>query len=342
MKKVKLTLKDVAQKLGVSTATISNAFNRPDQLSAAKREEILEACQRIGYHGPNKAAQILRKGQSNIVALVLADSISYTVSDPVASTFIRGVSSVLQEHKKHLLLYAGDSESIQDVVDFVDGFICYGLPRNQKLADELARVTKPVVSVDFDLDTRPSVNINNEEACYELAKQAVAQGDHVAILGLRLIDSPTTCRIYNSPLLDTDSSISHRRLDGYLRAIHEAGLTIENDWIWHIPESDSQFARQAAREVLSSNPRPNTVLCMSDIIALELLQCAMGMGIRVPEELKITGFDGIDEAARTRPYLATVCQSSEQKGRLACEMLLTGNKEHQLLPFEIRLGETVG
>ncbi|HAI72739.1 MAG TPA: LacI family transcriptional regulator, partial [Alteromonas australica] len=86
MNKNKLTLKDVALQLGVSTATISNAFNRPDQLSAARREAILAECEKIGYTGPNKAAQILRKGRSNIVALILADSIAYTVSDPVAST----------------------------------------------------------------------------------------------------------------------------------------------------------------------------------------------------------------------------------------------------------------
>ncbi|MEC7699926.1 MAG: LacI family DNA-binding transcriptional regulator, partial [Pseudomonadota bacterium] len=59
MNKTKLTLKDVAEQLGVSTATISNAFNRPDQLSKAKREEILAQCKKIGYSGPNKAAQIL-------------------------------------------------------------------------------------------------------------------------------------------------------------------------------------------------------------------------------------------------------------------------------------------
>ena len=67
-----LTLKDVALKLGTSTATISNAFNRPDQLSAKKRKFILEACEELGFSGPNKAAQILRKGKSNIIALVLA------------------------------------------------------------------------------------------------------------------------------------------------------------------------------------------------------------------------------------------------------------------------------
>ncbi len=64
---------------------------------------ILAECEKIGYTGPNKAAQILRKGRSNIVALILADSIAYTVSDPVASTFIKGVSRVLQQQGKHLL-----------------------------------------------------------------------------------------------------------------------------------------------------------------------------------------------------------------------------------------------
>ena len=177
----KLTLKDVAKQLGVSTATISNAFNRPDQLSANKRTEILEACKEIGYTGPNRAAQILRKGQSNIVALVLADSLDYMVTDPVANTFIQGVSRVLRENQKHLLLYAGDSDSITDVVDFVDGFICYGAPRNGSLSTQLNQQSKPVVTVDFNLEGRPAINIDNEKASYEIAKAALAQAKKTAV-----------------------------------------------------------------------------------------------------------------------------------------------------------------
>jgi len=341
MNKTKLTLKDVAEQLGVSTATISNAFNRPDQLSKAKREEILARCQKIGYSGPNKAAQILRKGTSNIVALVLADSISYMVSDPVASTFIKGVSSALQENNKHLLLYAGDSDSILDVVDFVDGFICYGQPRNTNLVKELAALTKPVVTVDFDLEKKPSINIDNEEAAYRVAHHALNEGDSIAILGLRLIDSPSTCRIYDSPLIDVESSIAHRRLDGYLKAAEEKNVNVSNDRIWHLPESDRHFARQAAKEVLMSSPRPNVVLCMSDIIALELLHMALEMGIKVPQELKITGFDGIEEAERARPSLTTVCQSSSEKGVQATKALLENLEAKTKLPFELRTGETV-
>lgn len=341
MNKTKLTLKDVAEQIGVSTATISNAFNRPDQLSKSKREEILAQCKKIGYSGPNKAAQILRKGTSNIVALVLADSISYMVSDPVASTFIKGASSALQESGKHLLLYAGDSNSIADVVDFVDGFICYGQPRNVNLIRELAASPKPVVTVDFDIDNKPSINIDNEEAAYQVASHALNKGDSVAILGLRLIDSPATCRIYDSPLIDVETSIAHRRLDGYLRAAEDKNVVVTNEAIWHLPESDRHFARQAAKEVLTSSPRPNVVLCMSDIIALELLHMALEMGIKVPQELRITGFDGIEEAERARPSLTTVCQSSSQKGVEAAKSLLDHVKSKNTLPFEVRLGETV-
>lgn len=337
----KLTLKDVAKQLGVSTATISNAFNRPDQLSAAKRAEILEACKEIGYTGPNRAAQILRKGQSNIVALILADSLDYMLTDPVANTFIKGVSRGLRENHKHLLLYAGDSESITDVVDFVDGFICYGAPRNPALSTQLNQQSKPVVTVDFNLEGRPAINIDNSQASYEIAKAALKPGDRVAILGLRLIDSPSTCRIYDSPLLDADSSITHRRLDGYCRALKEADIHVKTDLIWNLPENKGVFAVQAAREVLQSSPRPDVILCMSDIIALELLQCALSMGIDVPSELRITGFDGIEEASRTRPYMATVCQSSVEKGMEAAKLLLSGETKSMSLPYEIKLGETI-
>ncbi|WP_018983145.1 LacI family DNA-binding transcriptional regulator [Salinimonas chungwhensis] len=341
MNKNKLTLKGVADLIGVSTATISNAFNRPDQLSAKKREEILAQCKKIGYHGPNKAAQILRKGESGIVALILADSIEYMVSDPVASMFIKGVSRVLSEHNKHLLLFSGNEASIRNVSDFVDGFICYGAPHNRALADELKSLAKAVVTVDFDIDGLPSVNIDNEQAAFDIASQTIESDDNIAVLGLKLIDASQTCRIDGHALLEASTSISHRRLNGYKRAAAQHGKNIDNHLIWHIPESQGHYAKEAAVQALDSIPRPTTIMCMSDIIALELLQVALARGIRVPDELKITGFDGIEEAARTRPLLTTVCQSSINKGELAARQLLNHSMSNEVLAYEIIAGETV-
>lgn len=340
-KKRNLTLKDVALRLNTSTATISNAFNRPDQLSVAKREHILQSCREFGYDGPNKAAQILRKGKSNIIALILADSIEYMVTDPVASSFIEGVTRILKEQHKHLLLYAGDSDSIREIVDFVDGFICYGAPRNNAMIKQVQHQNKPVVTVDFNLGGSPSVNIDNDTAAYEIAKLAVKSGDKVAIIGLRLIEANNTCRVYDALMIDVEHCVTHRRLEGYYNAIKEAGVDISTDYVWHTPENKHKYARQAALEVLNAHQRPDVILCMSDLIAIEVLQCALEMNIKVPEELKITGFDGINEAFRVTPNISTVCQSSVEKGMTAATMLLNGEQKNIVLPYEIKSGGTL-
>jgi DNA-binding LacI/PurR family transcriptional regulator len=333
------TLKSVAKELGVSNATVSNAFNRPDQLSKKRRDDILESCEKMGYTGPNKAAQSLRKGQFNIVALVLPDSVEYMITDPVASNFVKGVSSVLEKSKVNLLLFSGTSENINAVSDFVDGFICYGSPRNSKLIEQLRVTAKKVVTADFDIDRKASVGIDNEQAAYEIAKLAInSKDDAIAILGLRLLESNVTCRVYDIPNLDFQCSIAHQRLSGYNRAIEELEINLRADRVWNIPESTHHSALIAAKEALTSTPRPNVLLCMSDLIALAAIKEINSMGLKVPEDIKVVGFDGIDEAFRSTPPLSTVHQNSEQKGIKAAELFINRATDSVLIPFHIENG----
>lgn len=333
------TLKSVAKELGVSNATVSNAFNRPDQLSKKRRDDILESCEKMGYTGPNKAAQSLRKGQFNIVALVLPDSVEYMITDPVASNFVKGVSSILEKSKVNLLLFSGSSENINAVSDFVDGFICYGSPRNSKLIDQLRVTAKKVVTADFDIDRKASVGIDNEQAAYEIAKLAInSKDDAIAILGLRLLESNVTCRVYDIPNLDFQCSIAHQRLSGYNRAIEELDINLRVDRVWNIPESTHHSALIAAKEALTSTPRPNVLLCMSDLIALAAIKEINLMGLKVPEDIRVVGFDGIDEALRSTPPLTTVHQNSEQKGIKAAELFINRATDSVLIPFHIENG----
>jgi len=333
------TLKSIAKELSVSNATVSNAFSRPDQLSERRRTEILAACKKLGYSGPNKVAQSLRKGKFNIVALVLPDSVEYMVTDPVASKFVKGVASILEANQVNLLLFSGTSKNINTISDFVDGFICYGSPRNSELIEQLKTVNKKVVTADFDIDRKASVSIDNEKAAYEISKLAVRTADDdIAILGLRLLDSNLTCRVYDSPDFDIHCSIAYQRLVGYKRAIDEVGAKLPNDRVWNIPESSHHFAQIAAKEALTSMPRPNVLLCMSDLIALAAIQEINAMGLKIPEDIRVVGFDGIDEALRSTPPLTTIHQNSEEKGIKAAELFINKATHAQMIPYQIVLG----
>ena len=335
------TLKIIAKELGVSNATVSNAFNRPDQLSKNRRESILAACKELGYFGPNKAAQSLRRGKFNIIALVLPDSVEYMVSDPVASSFMRGVASVLEKSGNNLLLFSGNNDNLNSVVDFVDGFICYGRPRNQLLVEQLKTVPKHVVTVDFDIGRNASVNINNEQASYEVAKHALQhKDDHVAILGLRLLDENVLCRVYEHHEFEAGQSIAHQRLRGYQKALAEQGIPIGEDRIWNIPESTERYASIAAKEALCSLPRPSVMLCMSDLIALATMREAIKMGLKIPDDIRIVGFDGIEEAQRFMPKLTTIHQNSEEKGTLAANLFITKEEKKALINHELQLGQS--
>lgn len=332
--KKSLNLKEVSKLLGVSTATVSNAFNRPDQLSQALRERILKETAELGYHGPNLAARSLRKGKSDVVAVVLADTLSYSFSDPVASQFLQGVSEVLSEQRKQLLLLSSRiaSKEQSSAESLPDGFIFYGAPKGDAF-ERISRSGKPLIAVDFEKGAVASLNINNRAAARDVACHVIQHPeDRIAVVSLRLITSDRVCRLEKADLQeDCDEVIAYNRLQGYIDACSEKGVDLPPHMVWHTPMNTPEMAEKAAYEALTVTPRPNVVLCMSDVLALGVLRVAQSLQIRVPEDLRIVGFDDIPEASRTLPGLTTVCQQSIEKGRLAARALFTENRKDKML-----------
>lgn len=325
-----LNLKEVAKILGVSTATVSNAFNRPDQLSEKLRTRILKESAELGYFGPNLAARSLRKGQSDVIAVILADSLAYSFSDPVASQFLQGVSEVLFEQKKQLLLLSSQLEAnVQSSAESLpDGFIFYGKPGGDSL-ERILRLGKPVVAVDFETTQCPTVNIDNFEGAKQAALHAIRSAqDHVAILSLSLVDSERICRLHDDDIDATSQAISQRRLAGYLSACKQKDVNLPSNLIWHIPYNTPELAEIAAHEALTTAPQPNVILCMSDVIALAVIRQAKALDIAIPQELRVIGFDDIPEASRVSPPLSTICQQSIRKGSYAAEALLSPEVQH--------------
>lgn len=342
--KKKLTVKSVAEILGVSTATISNAFNRPDQLSVELREKILAECNRLGYHGPNPAARSLRTGATGVVGVMLADKLSFNFTDPCAIEFLQGVSQVLDDAQVNMLLMPGREGFYRDksLEAIPERYIVYGPPRDMSMLNRLERQRKPIVTVDFSLPNHLALNVDNYGGAKRAAQHVFEKTTGpVAVIGLRLTDLDSLVRLDNHFLLDAGISISRQRLEAYLDAAKEADRPIPTNRIWSTNESTWQEGIQAAREALSMTPHPEALLCMSDQLALAALAVARERNISVPEQLKIIGFDDTPAARQTHPEITTVYQPSLEKGQLAAMMVLHPERyESRVLPTSLHIRET--
>nr|WP_136250575.1 LacI family DNA-binding transcriptional regulator [Ningiella ruwaisensis] len=340
--KKNLSLKDVSKLIGVSTATISNAFNRPDQLSVALRERILKECERIGYSGPSMIARSLRSGQSDVVAIMLSDSLTYSFSDPMATDFMAGITEVLAKAHKQILLLSSTIKSDAQIraESLPDGFIFYGAPEGDSFK-RVIRSGKPLIVVDFDFPDVPSVNIDNFEACKQLASHAIQNGiDVPAIIGMRLVTDNHVKPITAGDLDHDKQEISWQRLFGYLAGAQEKSADILPENIIHLPVNVLDQAEEGARQLLSKPKRPNVILCMSDIIAIAVCKVARELNLSVPGDVRVTGFDDIAEAERNQPPLTTISQQGYEKGQLAARMLLDKSDERVMMDAKLVVRES--
>lgn len=349
---MRMTLKSIAQRLDVSTASVSNAFNRPDQLSADLRARILKECARLGYHGPNHAARSLRTGKSGIVGVMLADSLAYNFKDPCAIEFMRGVAESLDNQRVNLLLMPGGESSFdqQALETIPDCFILYGPPNDRSVLGRLQSQHKPIVAVDFTIPNHLSLNIDNYQGAYEAAHHVFSKvgtvdgtldSTAVAVVGLRLLDQQAISTIAGRTLFEADVSISRVRLDGFRAAARDLGCTLPDSLVWHTHDSAWNDGVEAAELALQTQPRPRALLCMSDQLALAALSVARSQGLRVPEDVAIVGFDDIPAAQQSHPSLSTVYQPSLEKGRLAARMVMAPDKHHNtVLPTKFIVRES--
>ncbi|PRY72561.1 LacI family DNA-binding transcriptional regulator [Halomonas ventosae] len=342
----RITLKDLARELGVSTATISNAFNRPDQLSPKLREHILTEARRLGYSGPDARARSLRTGRSRIIAVMLAESLTYSLNDAVSSELLSGIAEVLDTRGHTLLLLSGrqNAASVPGASSIADGFIIYGLMPSLKLFSDLPP-ERPLVAVDFDIEDHATVHVDNEPGCYAIARHALRTPTRrPAVINLRLTEQPCNGRIGDDQaLLSAERTITRARLAGFQRAFVEAGIDPAEVPMWNIEENTFKVCTPVIEEILDlpDAERPDLLLCMSDRIALTVVTLAEQRGLRIPEDLRLTGFDGIAEGQYRAPRLTTIRQDSTEKGRIAARMILGMEPaESRVMTTEMMIGDT--
>ena len=323
----RVRLKDLAHNLGVSPATISNAYHHPERLSAELRTRVLETAERLGYH-PNPTARGLRMRTTGTVAVVYTDALSWAFIDPPFSAFLQGVAEVTHQAGQRLLLVGAtdpghEMEAVRNAA--VDGFVFYAPPRDDQRIAEVVRRQLPAALVDsVPVRGLPVVTIDDEGGAFALADHLLRLGHRrLGFICLPLRPGNQAGAVGLEEGLSGAFLATRGRFLGYRAAARRHGLELgELSQIRTTSVNDMEQGRLAAHAFLSASPAPTAIVCLSDQLALGALAAARERGLEVPGDVSIVGFDDIPEAARTSPPLTTVSQPHAEKGRVATRLLL--------------------
>jgi DNA-binding LacI/PurR family transcriptional regulator len=342
----RVTLATVASALGVSRATVSNAYNHPERLSSRMRTRVLHTARELGYAGPHPLAATLSRGRVNALGLVHGAPMSFGFSDPAAVLFLQGVSEVCEREDLALVLIAGGPESAVARVALVDAVVCYcDVPAEGRLATIVERGLPFVVVDGPRLPGAGHVGIDDRLGA-ELAARHLLDLGHTrfGVLAMPLLEDEREGTADLDRQDRTHYRASRERLRGYRAAVEAAG----HDWGAVIVEERLPYGRDAGRRaaaaILARDPRPTALLAMSDELALGGLAAAADAGLSVPGDVSIVGFDDVPAAADAHPALTTVRQPHREKGRRAAELLLrpgTVEDEHRL-PIELVVRASTG
>jgi DNA-binding LacI/PurR family transcriptional regulator len=350
----RVTIIDVASALGVAVSSVSNAYNRPDQLSAKLRERILTAAVELGYPGPDPVARSLRRQRAGAAGVLFAERLSYAFSDQATVQVLDGIARAFEPAGLGLLLVPGradDPITLQHAM--VDGFIVYSMVEDNPLLAAVLRRRLPTVLLDQP--PRPGVpviTVDDVDGARQAATHLLDFGHRrFAIITDRLGEERSEAdaaepRSLHEPAEDTFFFI-RRRLQGYREALVAAGIVWEEVPIVERPENSEADGATAMRALLAMHVPPTAVLCITDRLALGALDAARQAGLTVPHDVSIVGFDDIPKAAQAGLPLTTIRQAHHEKGLLAGQALvgrLRGEvvAEHTDLPVRLIVRGSTG
>src|SRR5215211_6919824 len=321
----RVTLQTIADALGVSRTTVSNAYNRPDQLAPELREKVLEKARNLGYAGPDPAARRLRSGLRGAIGLMFSERLSYAFTDPGAVGFLQGLTEATEAKGYELLLLPGmrgEHREVVSVRDAVVGAFClYCMPDGHPAVAAAYDRRLPVVIVDEPRSPGGYfVGIDDREGARLAA----------AIVADRLVDDYGEGLAGPERLAKSNCKVARDRIDGYLAGIDGAAPVAVYEALANFPEC----GERAAAALLELSPRPTAILCASDVLAFGVIDALRARGLDVPGDVSVTGFDDVPAAAQTG--LTTVRQPLVDKGREAGRLLLEpGTEREVILPVDL-------
>lgn len=306
------TIKDVARKAGVSVASVSKVINNRPQVSVETRSRVLAAIEELGY-APNQNARELVEGQTRTVGLLLP-----TLENPIFAQAAKGVETAAARHGYQVILGDFDEDLTKEACLLemlrsrrVEGTISVGFRRGNERHDvgyhALVAAGTPVVFLMGQVEEKDfySIFVDEEEAGYLAACYLLGLGHRRLVY----LAGPAT------------AIQTRQKIKGIARAHQERHLELKPEAIVH---SDYHLpgGAKAARAIYARADRPTAVFAFNDLMAIGAIKSAREMGLRVPDDISIMGFDGIDWTAYYEPALTTLRQPARQMGQAAFDLIL--------------------
>jgi len=309
-----VSIKDIAEEAGTTHSTVSRALRDSPKISEETQERIQELAQEMGYT-PNAVAQSLQTERTNAIGLVVT-----SIADPFFADVVKGVEEVAQPAGFSVFLNSSHNDpdqEIQAIENFhqrrVDGLLVASSRVGSNYVDRMSQIDVPVVLINSEgeenLGFLHSVTVDDQTGIRQAVEHLVDQGHRcIGYLGVQ-----------NRPLSN------QRRREGYFECLQGHGINPQDEWVEIAPiiETEPKNDVKVAEALMPSlfEAGVTALLCFNDMVAIGALKACRTQGIRVPDDISIVGFDGIDMAGYVTPTLTTVHQPKREMGNIAMKML---------------------
>ncbi|MDQ0338990.1 DNA-binding LacI/PurR family transcriptional regulator [Caldalkalibacillus uzonensis] len=307
------TIKDIARKAGVSVTTVSKALNNYQDIKPETRKKILKIARELNYQ-PNTTARNLVLRKTNTIGLIISGLSTSRSAHHFLFDVICGINDQAYAKQYDVLLYGTNSES-QKKMSYLDlclqrnfdGVILMGVKTDDPYVREVVEADIPTVLIDV-----PIVSSTCGYVTTDNVKGAEMAVQHLLDLGHRQILMINGHR---------QAFVSLQREEGYKKALEANGLSYREDYVAYT-DFESASGGQAAATLLQKHRQATAIFCASDLIAYGAITRLLEMGWRVPEDISVIGFDGIELGEIMTPALSTIYQNRYLMGASAVNMLM--------------------
>ncbi len=308
--KNKLTIKDIAQLAGVSTATVSRVLSGKDKVKVETRDHVLSIVEEYDYNPASNLNLANQKSKTILVCVTeLKNPFNVPIFDGIQNSAKKHGYDVLILQTKDMYTTFNDFESVLKSQEFA-GVIFVSTLTNEQLTDitEQLHYRSPIVLCSEFVENSPVPYVGIDDI------EAISKATNYLLSTNR------------KDILFLNSKLSHnyakKREKGFRLAMEKANVVVDEDLIIRLSSVNHALAYASTMHVLNSDKIPNAILCASDVFAVGALKACQKKGFRVPEDIAIIGFDNIELTTMVQPSLTTIDQPSYQIGYQACELLV--------------------